>query len=295
MSNTWQSQEMPKPSLKSGSTNFPRIRRLSIVSWNIDAVSESPVLRAKCILERILKHPPDVIFFQEVKPAVRESLLDDPSVQEAFLTTDAEDEAAFEVAPFATMALLSRARFPSPDYPSPRNPLALGSVARVNLRSIVSPRDALCIDVFVPPWPHTAVRLINVHFEPFENRLFFREKQMEGVAQILREPGCSAGVVAGDFNAIGPKDDALVEEHGLVDAWLTSRVHMTQAGNPDGYTWGVDAALRNVCATGRLDKVALLGLKASYIEVLQPGTVWVPGQGNVPWSDHCGLRCTVLI
>ena len=157
-------------------------------------------------------------------------------------------------------------------------------------------RDALCVDVFVPSaGPHAAVRLINVHFEPFENRLFLREGQMKAVAQILREPGCSAGAVVGDFNAIGPRDDALIQENGLVDAWLTSATRVTETGNPDGNTWGIDEELRNGFAPGRLDKVALLGLEASHIEVLQPGTVWVPRWGYVPWSDHCGLRCTLLI
>jgi len=39
---------------------------------------------------------------------------------------------------------------------------------------------------------------------------------------------------------------------------------------------------------GRLDKVAMLGLKPDEIEVPQPGLVG-------PWGDHCGLRCTFTI
>jgi tyrosyl-DNA phosphodiesterase 2 len=48
-----------------------------------------------------------------------------------------------------------------------------------------------------------------------------------------------------------------------------------------------------------LDKVAMMGLKAKEMEVLRPGSVEVPRPGEppveIPWSDHCGLRCTFTI
>ncbi|KAG8948450.1 hypothetical protein FRC00_008602, partial [Tulasnella sp. 408] len=90
-------------------------QKLSLVSWNIDAFSSRPVARAKLILSHILDGPkaPDIIFLQEVTPDVRGFLLDDARVRAALLVTDAEDQTSFEGVPFATMTLLSSARFAS--------------------------------------------------------------------------------------------------------------------------------------------------------------------------------------
>jgi tyrosyl-DNA phosphodiesterase 2 len=50
---------------------------------------------------------------------------------------------------------------------------------------------------------------------------------------------------------------------------------------------------------GRLDKAVMMGLKAKEMEVLLPGSIEVPRPGEnsveIPWSDHCGLRCTFTI
>ena len=50
---------------------------------------------------------------------------------------------------------------------------------------------------------------------------------------------------------------------------------------------------------GRLDKVATMGLKVKEMEVLRPGLIEVPKPSEkpieIPWSDHCGLRCTFTI
>ena len=90
-------------------------QKLSLISWNIDAFSPRPVSRAKLILSHILEEPksPDILFLQEVTPEVRASLLDDVRVRAAFLATDTEDQTSFENVPFATMTLLSSARFTS--------------------------------------------------------------------------------------------------------------------------------------------------------------------------------------
>ena len=61
---------------------------------------------------------------------------------------------------------------------------------------------------------------------------------------------------------------------------------------PDGgATWGVGVGLKGRLKAGRLDNVAMLGLKPGEIEVLQPGLI----EPDRPWSDHCGLRCTFTI
>ncbi|KAL6299810.1 Endonuclease/exonuclease/phosphatase [Sparassis latifolia] len=250
---------------------------LSLISWNIDAFSSRPVSRAKLILSHILKEPesPDILFLQEVTPEVRASLLDDARVRAAFLATDAEDQTSFEDVPFATMTLLSSARFTSlldsqkgGDGIERGDNFMLGPVSRVILPSKYR-RDALC--------------------------LHYRAQQMKILANVLREPGCSGGIIAGDFNAISPGDDGLVDENELVDAWVA----LHGGADLDGATWGVGLERRDGLGPRRLDKVAMMGLKAQEIKVLRPGTIEVPRPGEkpveIPWSDHCGLRFTFII
>jgi tyrosyl-DNA phosphodiesterase 2 len=40
---------------------------------------------------------------------------------------------------------------------------------------------------------------------------------MEFLAIVLREPGCSGGIIEGDFIAISAKDDDLVDKNELSD------------------------------------------------------------------------------
>ncbi|KAI9438024.1 Endonuclease/exonuclease/phosphatase [Lactarius indigo] len=279
-------------------------QRLSLTSWNIDAFSSRAISRAKLILDHILEGPksPDIIFLQEVTPDVRASLLDNARVRAAFLVTDAEDQTSFEKVPFATMTLLSSARF-APGLDSQEKegngiegggkPM-LGRVSRVTLPSKYG-RDALCVDIIPPTAPGTVFRLINVHLDSLRDTLHYRAQQMEILADVLREPGCSGGIIAGDFNAISPEDDGLVEKNKLVDAWVA----LHGRADPDGATWGVGVGRRDGRGPGRLDKVAMMGLKAKEMEVLRPGLIEVPRPGEkvveIPWSDHCGLRCTFTI
>jgi len=271
------------------------------MSWNLDAFSSRPVSRAKLILGHILEGPkfPDIIFLQEVTPDVRTSLLDDARVRAAFLTTDAEDQTSFEDVPFATMTLLSSARFASGlvaqkegDGIEGGEKFMLGRVSRVTLPSKYR-RDALYVDIIPPIAPGTVFRLINVHLDSLGDTLHYRAQQIEILANILREPGCSGGIIAGDFNAISPEDDELVDKNELVDAWVA--LH----GRADGATWSVGVERRDGLGPGRLDKVAMRGLKAKEMQVLRPGPIEVPRPGEesveIPWSDHCGLRCTVTI
>jgi tyrosyl-DNA phosphodiesterase 2 len=285
---------------------------LSLISWNIDAFSSRPVSRAKLILSHILEglgpNPPDIIFLQEVTLEVRASLLADPRVRATFLVTDAEDERSFEDVPFATMTLL---RWPSARFASDldsqkegdgiegegrgRRKLVLGRVSRVTLPSKYK-RDALCVEIVSPTTtPGTVIRLMNVHLDSLWGALPYRAQQMAILANVLREPECSGGIIAGDFNAISPEDHRLVDKNGLVDAWVA----LHGKAVPGGATWGVGVERRDGLGLGRLDKVAMMGLKAMEMQVLRPGTIEVPRPGEksveIPWSDHCGLRCTFTI
>lgn len=100
----------------------------------------------------------------------------------------------------------------------------------------------------------------------------------EILANVLREPRCGGGIIAGDFNAINPEDHALVDKNELVDAWIT--LHGT--ADADEATWGFDVELRDGLAPGRLDKVAMLGVKAEKMEVLRPGFIEVPRPAEKP-------------
>ncbi|KAN0076940.1 Endonuclease/exonuclease/phosphatase [Tylopilus felleus] len=267
---------------------------LSLTTWNIQASQPKPDERAGLILDHILQGPklPDIVFLQEVASSARESLLHHPGVRSSFLTTDAEDAASFTGVPFATMTLLSSRRFGSPllaeekgesekGKGSPK--LVLDSVFRTAFPSRYK-RDALCVNIAVPKAPGTVLRLLNVHLDSLDSQ-FRRALQMRILAALLREPGCSGGVIAGDFNAIHPHDDTLVDKHGLVDAWVALR------GATGGATWGVGVELDDGRRPGRLDKVVMLGVQPSAIDVVQPGLVGA----HTPWSDHCGLRCTFAI
>lgn len=280
--------------------------RLSLITWNIDAFSSRAVARSKLILNHILEGPklPDIIFLQEVTTAVRASLLDDARVRSAFLTTDAEDQKSFENVPFATMTLLSKARFAfvldsqkeGNDIGEGEEKLMLGRVSRMTLPSKYR-RDALCVDVIPDPTaPNVTFRLINVHLDSLGDTLHYRAQQLKILAGVLREPGCGGGIIAGDFNAISPDDAGLVDENGLVDAWVA--LHDGSA-NMDGATWSVGMERRDGLRPGRLDKVTIVSAKAEEIEILRPGLIEVPRPGEtpveIPWSDHCGLRCTFSI
>ncbi|GJJ08218.1 hypothetical protein Clacol_002427 [Clathrus columnatus] len=239
---------------------------------------------------------PDIIFLQEVASSVRQSLLSNAKVRSSFLTTDAEDDTAFKKVPFATMTLLSNKRFGSSSFTEQDggkgkgeggSKVVLDSVFRTELPSRYR-RDALCVNIRHPTAPNTILRLLNVHLDSLDSQ-FRRTLQMQVLADLLREPECNGGIIAGDFNAIYPNDYTLVDKHELVDAWVA--LHGKTTGSGGGATWGVGVELNDGLKPGRLDKVVMLGLQPNKVEVLQPGLI----DGYTPWSDHCGLQCTFTV
>jgi len=113
---------------------------------------------------------------------------------------------------------------------------------------------------------------------------------MEILANLLRESGCGGGLIAGDFNAIGPEDHALLDKNGLVDAWIA--LHGKKG--LDGGTCGVGVKRNHGLGLRRLDKIAMLGVEAKNMEILRPGLIEVPKPSEdsvyIPWSDHSGLK-----
>ncbi|KAF5317658.1 hypothetical protein D9619_012576 [Psilocybe cf. subviscida] len=304
---------------------------LSLITWNIDGFSPRPVARAKLLLGNILggagSSRPDIIFLQEVTTSVRSLILDNPTVRETFLVTDAEDQTSFQGVPFANMTLLSKDRFdfsfnevePPPENINPQDVsgsqprLGVGPISRIQLPSKYG-RAALCVDITrsdsLNPMMSSTYRLINVHLDSLGDPLAFqnRTEQLHILADLLRAPSSGGGLIAGDFNAISPRDHALLDQNGLVDAWLFlhSSHHGTEPRDEEvkqgagaGATWGVGTKRRrDNLGLGRLDKVAILGVKEE-MEVLQPGLIEVPVPGKpssyIPHSDHCGLKFTFTL
>ncbi|KAH8828682.1 Endonuclease/exonuclease/phosphatase [Flagelloscypha sp. PMI_526] len=282
---------------------LPLTSRFSLITQNLDAFSPRPVARAKLLLDDILGvcKQPDIIFLQEVTSSVRTSILGNPKIREAFLVTDAEDQSSFDGVPFANMTLLSSKRFTFESKSLRKDnrieregEFTLGVVSRVKLPSKYG-RCALSVDITPPSALVSAYRLINVHFDSLGDTLPYRTEQMEILANLLREPGCAGGLIAGDFNAISPEDHALLDKNGLVDAWLA----LHGRTGFDGATWGVEAERRDGLRPGRLDKVALLGIEAKDIKLLRPGLIEVPKPGEssdyIPYSDHYGLGLTFTV
>ena len=87
----------------------------------------------------------------------------------------------------------------------------------------------------------------------------------------------------------------LLDKNGLIDAWVA--LH-GEAG-VEGATWGVDVARRDGLRAGRLDKVAMMGLKAHQMKIMRFRQIEVPKPGApskyIPYSDHFGLKSDFTI
>ncbi|CAJ2514032.1 Uu.00g021510.m01.CDS01 [Anthostomella pinea] len=271
------------------SHQVPPKSELHIVTWNVDATPPLPESRMSAVVSHIDSLTPAVgiVFLQEVSRAALDFLLNDTRIREAWFVSDS-DKTNWEGQSFASMTLLSKSRFGCNNS----DKFQLGGVWRVKYLSRFG-RDALCCDVFVP-LPESAsgasqarVRLINVHLDSLPIQPTRRPRQIAIVASLLRSAG--HGVVAGDFNPVLPGDDSLIRDNDLVDVWAELR------GNEPGFTWGIDG--NEPFPPNRMDKVAMLGLRALEIEVMHPEMVKPPqdvGEG-VPWSDHSGLRCSFAL
>lgn len=281
------------------------------MTWNVDAFGDFHESRMDGILSRFQQmladdNGPDVVFFQEVSRKALAHLLQSAWFREQWVSSEA-DETNWADVPFATMTLLSHCSFDIISGDGKNSPKPTSS-STVDAGSGLCPlwrvkypsrfkRDALCCDIF---WgTETRIRLVNVHLDSLPIQPNRRPLQAAIAANLLRTAGVGCGVIAGDWNPLSEDDMALVEENGLVDAW-----RMLRPGE-DGYTWGLDGKSEPF-PPGRLDKVALLGLKPLDIQVLHPETLPEAGgsegetmAGNdregVLWSDHSGLFCSFVI
>ncbi|KAJ5383755.1 Endonuclease/exonuclease/phosphatase [Penicillium concentricum] len=285
----------------------PRADELSsdlvLLTWNIDALSEGAQERVTEILTFItnLDSNVDVIFLQEVSQRGLRLILSDERIRESWFSSEHENSPTRHS--FTTMTLVSKARFSRPGPEMSR--FALGPVWRVAFPSHFR-RDVLFCDLFVPSPTDasstTRVRLANVHLDSLPIKPSHRPQQLSIVSSFLRSAGC--GLIAGDFNPVLDEDAVLIESNGLTDAWLALRPE------EPGYTWGADGKQR--FPPNRMDRIALLGLKARGIEILEAQRVELNGQENsqsetnipesqeteprgIPWSDHHALLCSFVL
>ncbi|MCJ1469096.1 hypothetical protein MMC07_007729 [Pseudocyphellaria aurata] len=273
----------------------PVTSSFDIVSWNIDFASSQASPRCRSIIDRVLEHGvPDVLCLQEVRSDVQNTILSNPIIREAFLTTNAEVD--LENQRYTTMTLLSRRRFAYALDPEEKvessEKFTIGPVFREQLPTR-SGRDGLCVDLIPPYAPDTFLRFMNVHLESCD-AFDYRARQLGQVARLLHDSSCSGGLIVGDFNAISDEDDELVGANGLEDAWLTLHGDTNADAAP---TWNVGRTQDSIHAPRRLDKLVTVGVTATTMHVMHPGLIQAPKPGGafdlIPWSDHSGLRCTI--
>ncbi|KUI67704.1 hypothetical protein VM1G_02564 [Cytospora mali] len=274
---------------------------LNLATWNVDAFGKNPEARMDGVLSQLrsLEQAPDIIFFQEVSQQALTFLLNNTWFRDRWISSEA-DETHWAGVQFATLTLLSRARFStlgSSDTSTDLSAFSAGPVWRVKYPSRFR-RDALCCDVF---YYNTRIRLINVHLDSLPIKPNQRPRQVEIAANHIRHAGIGRGLIAGDFNPVSDEDAILVTENGLLDAW--EALHPGQ----DGFTWGLDGSGAPF-PPGRLDKIAMLGLKPRTIEIIHPGILisdpkveegktlheseqkgTTVAEEPVPCSDHSGL------
>ncbi|CAG7944373.1 unnamed protein product [Penicillium olsonii] len=290
---SWAPTHLDNASLKPN--NAESTSNLVLLTWNIDATSSQTQQRVVEIITFItnLDAKVDVIFFQEVSKPALQYILEDERIRESWISSECDDT-AWGRQSFTTITLMSKTRF-GRDADSGTNKAILGPVWRVKYPSRFD-RDALCCDTFVPSSNSkpgsksssaTRIRLVNVHLDSLPIQPSRRPQQISIASSYLRAAGC--GVVAGDFNPVLEEDGILIDKNGLTDAWVA--LH----SQDPGYTWGVDG--QQPFPPNRLDRVAVLGLTPSSIEVLPPGQLTTLHSGSeqdkpsedVPWNDQQSL------
>ena len=265
---------------------------LVLLTWNIDATSARTEDRVTDIITFVTQLDPGVriVFLQEVSKAALQQILKDERIRRSWISSE-QDDTAWGKQSFATITLLSKARFAS---------TALGPVWRVAYPSHFD-RDALCCDIFVSfgrERSPTRVRLVNVHLDSLPIKPSHRPRQISIISSFLRSAGC--GLVAGDFNPVLEEDATLLESNGLTDVWTVLHPEAP------GYTWGTDG--EQPFPPNRMDKILIVGLKPPDIKTLEPQRLSIlegaqnppmdhrkspisPMEDTPPWSDHAALLC----
>ena len=156
-----------------------------IVSWNVDFRNNQAHRRCLGLISHVLERGAPDILCQEVRSDVRDSLLGNRTIREAFLTTDADVGSACEDDKlFTTMTLLSHKRFAHSLGSKEAlggleggGKFIVGPVSREPLPS-ASGRDGLYVDIIPPFAPDSFLRIINAHLDS-RNGFSYRAQQLK--------------------------------------------------------------------------------------------------------------------
>lgn len=230
----------------------PQISAVAVYNWNIDFMlpfPESRMAAAMAHMEKLLSQSPAaettaaVINLQECIASDLITVSRQKWVRDNFYMTDI-DASSWASGLYGTATLVDRR-------------LSVSSCFRVHYSATQMERDVLFVDCQLPN-SQKKLRLGNTHLESLVADPPLRPKQMQTVAQHMRQPDVTSAIVTGDFNAIQPFDRSLHAENGLKDAYLELG---GREGGDEGYTWGQQALpdLRERFGCSRMDKVYYCG------------------------------------
>lgn len=275
---------------------------MKLLSWNVDFMAANSPNRLRTVVkhiqETIFKCPqgeqpePCCILLQEVHPDAFPVLLESRWLRDHFVMTPTKAE-CWPYAGYGNVTLVART-------------LPVRSASILAYRHTAMGRHAVLVDVRlgVPGVVVTSesessdleferdrradevtVRVGNVHLESLPQGAAYRPVQLAAVAQLLREPGVDAGVVAGDMNVISQQDESIHAAAGLQDA-------CTEGGD-ETYTWGYQPPSR--FPTGRLDRVFYEGDGVCVVDKPERVGVGLKTPRGQWASDHFGLLATVRV
>ncbi|KAI0777131.1 Endonuclease/exonuclease/phosphatase [Irpex lacteus] len=262
---------------------------VKIITWNVDFMAPSPRTRLSTVLEHIQfevlgctsdeeQPEPCCILLQEVNPEAFPEILDNDWIRRHFCVTPIKPD-DWPDGHYGNVTLVSRT-------------IPVLNAHLLQFGNSFMGRHATVVDLRLDaPGSHrqgtsvVTVRVANVHLESLPVGASMRPLQLSSAADMLREDGVHAGVVAGDMNAISSEDDLIHEQVGLSDAWRGDDE------DEEALTWGHQPPSKY--PPGRLDKVLYTSNGRCTVEGperIGVGLQTIEGE----WaSDHCGL-VTVL-
>lgn len=290
------------PSIAGLSQAGPRRTSLRVLTWNVDFMAPNVRTRMSALLDHIQNDmfgcpnneqpEPCCILLQEVEPDSFPEILENEWVREHFCVVPTNAK-AWPAEHYGNVTLVSRT-------------VPVLSAQLLQFGNSWMNRHALVVDLHLdaPGVPESSedeggdgegqsgdasivVRVANVHLESLPAGTSSRPGQLAATADLLREEGIHAGIVAGDMNAITPDDTLIHEAAGLADAWSGDNE------DTDALTWGFQPS--SEFPPGRLDKI--LYAASEHCTVDEPERVGVGLQTVTgQWaSDHYGLLTTLRV
>ncbi|KAI0091289.1 Endonuclease/exonuclease/phosphatase [Irpex rosettiformis] len=259
---------------------------IKIITWNVDFMAPNARTRLFTVLQHIQyevlgcnaddeQPEPCCILLQEVHPGAFPEILDNDWIRQHFCVMPVKPD-DWPDGHYGNVTLVSRT-------------IPVLNAQLLQFGNSFMGRHAIVVDLRLDaPGPHRSmvtVRVANVHLESLPVGTSMRPLQLSSAADMLREDGIHAGVIAGDMNAITPEDGFIHEQADLLDAWKGDEEE------EEALTWGHQPPSKY--PPGRLDKVLYTpngGCTVEEPDRVGVGLKTMDGQ----WaSDHCGL-VTVL-